>query len=81
MERVWKHPRLRGEDDQIAGIERRFDGNTPAYAGKTYAVVMNVIFPKKHPRLRGEDGDVAAADAGAPETPPLTRGRPVTIFR
>ena len=56
----------------------RSSGNTPAYAGKTFHSVGENARPQKHPRLRGEDDLLEPCEVLPKETPPLTRGRPVT---
>ena len=52
-------------------------GNTPAYAGKTRCHVDCGTSGRKHPRLRGEDPSTHTKQNSKPETPPLTRGRPL----
>ena len=52
-------------------------GNTPAYAGKTKPITRETRRLGKHPRLRGEDLGRLHFGPRVPETPPLTRGRPV----
>ena len=49
--------------------------NTPAYAGKTYALSRLNLGGEKHPRLRGEDVIESPEVTEKKETPPLTRGR------
>ena len=53
-------------------------GNTPAYAGKTRCLPWFHEVLWKHPRLRGEDFLKRLRLLLNPETPPLTRGRPVS---
>ena len=60
----------------MGAIENRpRNGNTPAYAGKTIAMVKLLESSKKHPRLRGEDHEWRVSGYATKETPPLTRGR------
>ena len=61
---------------RASGIQ---NGNTPAYAGKTVVPEYGETEPEKHPRLRGEDPLPRAAPRGGRETPPLTRGRRLTM--
>ena len=56
-------------------LHRAGNGNTPAYAGKTYALSRLNLGGEKHPRLRGEDPKRPSLTATKVETPPLTRGR------
>ena len=53
--------------------------NTPAYAGKTHLRSQRASTPEKHPRLRGEDSHPLSSQLCPAETPPLTRGRPLSF--
>ena len=67
-------PLTRGRREGVPA-DRRGQGNTPAYAGKTTVEGGQDVMPWKHPRLRGEDSREIACTMSRQETPPLTRGR------
>ena len=58
-----------------------YEGNTPAYAGKTDPQGKTCRRDWKHPRLRGEDRQARRILEWQMETPPLTRGRPSCAAR
>ena len=69
-------PLTRGRQS-VVGSASVAQGNTPAYAGKTPSRNRSRTTDWKHPRLRGEDLFPHQIREILPETPPLTRGRPV----
>ena len=67
-------PRMRGRPIRIC-ITRGVQGNTPAYAGKTYKEAHKQRCNQKHPRVCGEDFSTAISLLRFIETPPRMRGR------
>ena len=57
-----------------------YEGNTPAYAGKTDPQGKTCRRDWKHPRLRGEDRQARRILEWQMETPPLTRGRLSDVY-
>ena len=73
--RVWKHPRLRGEDWGWRGPSGGRVETPPLTRGRPRDKGNQHADLWKHPRLRGEDVSHVIAVTCGEETPPLTRGR------
>ena len=73
--RIWKHPRLRGEDVAICFLTSSVGETPPLTRGRLLqsSDVLDIV--RKHPRLRGEDCLASRLRELLMETPPLTRGR------
>ena len=50
-------------------------GITPAYAGKSFRQIQQLMSFEDHPRLRGEKADEVSGEPPAGGSPPLTRGK------
>ena len=48
---------------------------TPAYAGKTYIMLMIAVMSKDHPRIRGKDNLIIISSKLILGSPPHTRER------
>ena len=73
-------PRGRGKEDQKAAGQR-FDGITPAWAGKSSYLLPLSGMPWDHPRMGGEkitDETIGTVIQGSP---PRGRGKVYTILR
>ena len=58
-----------------ASFQFRFQGFTPAYAGKMVPVVTHALTAWVHPRIRGEDTGFFLMPGASSGSPPHTRGR------
>ena len=54
---------------------------TPAYAGKTFTLVMPCSLRKDHPRIRGDNFIYSISHYPSQGSPPHTRGKPVKGVR
>ena len=55
--------------------------STPAHAGTTMRVGIDLSWSGLYPRARGDDGAGAGAPPSTQPLPPRTRGRLVFVFR
>ena len=67
-------PRMRGRPSCNC-LPQRSQGNTPAYAGKTFMQLLTTTITGKHPRVCGEDLSPLIKVLPVMETPPRMRGR------
>ena len=67
--------KLDGEEYELAE-----DRITPAYAGKTWSVIMLVLAQKHHPRVCGENAIPQLIQAGITGSPPRMRGKLWAVY-
>ena len=67
-------PRMRGKQGK-ALVERKSEGNIPAYAGKTQRQGACYHWETEHPRVCGENQALKAATDTIPGTSPRMRGK------
>ena len=71
-------PLVRGKED--VQFEEFFDaGITPACAGKSICAAFPSCYGRDHPRLRGEKYAASSTGAFSRGSPPLVRGKALTI--
>ena len=68
-------PHTRGEPFATTS-STSYDGNIPAYAGRTEPQARGNVGPEKHPRIRGENLYYGSPIFYCRETSPHTRGEP-----
>ena len=67
-------PQVRGKRHSDR-MDRRRDGITPAGAGKTCTVQVDVLHMRDHPRRCGENLLVSSEEQSPPGSPPQVRGK------
>ena len=72
---LWKHPHMRGEDQQQGQSHPLSYRNTPTCVGKTSRNLVMLLATQKHPHMRGEDSADALGNVLEQETPPHAWGR------
>ena len=73
---LWDHPRVCGENYEVATDSFGAEGITPAYAGKTLRQRVNDCLYKDHPRVCGENRHTHDEDKIPEGSPPRMRGKP-----